>query len=733
MNDGEFMAPSTILIVGPPSVGKTSLIQYILNCDYPGMKIAPESSADRFTIIMHEKLNIIDTPGIISVEKQKSYRGYDFDSVVTFFADRSDKVIFVFDVYKLDFSEDVRRLINHLQPYEDKIMIVLNKIDSVGWCELDRVQENMMWSLSRTFKRVEVPQVFFGSFWTKPLKRPDMLGIVNRYQDQLLIEIRQLPFTVQVRRLNDVVRRAKLHDWCNVSDEANKCRWRESFYRLKPRHGLLHSSHAKEFMRYAGLSVIILNDIWRLVDSDKDDLINEEEFCLLNWLMMQSKRGKGIPLELPEPLKPPDQHKHPCDEMAITRPEDIPEVIFWPRRRVLFQPLLQDELVEAEDKKHWIDPANMLTFDKEFSAVTNEKNRQESHDLAKKNKDIKELRASLAQCRNDLAERALVQKQKSSKDTKDQGTLCQSEVALFKHLFRKLLSRIPVQKGPTSRELRYIGNLEISHRDVIFLEELLSRKIIESKDLADALFKLANAFTAVDFVPNDELKETSRLPGQAAILASLPYLNLIVLIAVIAYQVNLILRKPFAHIAVWFLLTCFAVSFVWTWYDVYTVKVAESVAKMHKVSVDSCKHPSELSSWSILKSYVGDIFGAVQDDPCFAFHKAMKVDPFWQVKPLQVLAITIAEFFLEPMEVLGEKFNRFYRALFRDLSLRHQLVVFSCFVILFFIILLFVFRYRFRTPVGALDCAPPEQKTELPLQEEANSDSAIQKGEDSKD
>ncbi|KHJ44655.1 hypothetical protein D918_05322 [Trichuris suis] len=121
------------------------------------------------------------------------------------------------------------------------------------------------------------------------------------------------------------------HDWCNVSDEANKCRWRESFYRLKPRHGLLHSSHAKEYMRYAGLSVIILNDIWRLVDSDKDDLINEEEFCLLNWLMMQSKRGKGIPLELPEPLKPPDQHKHPCDEMAISRPEDIPEVIFWPR------------------------------------------------------------------------------------------------------------------------------------------------------------------------------------------------------------------------------------------------------------------------------------------------------------------------------------------------------------------------------------------------------------------
>ncbi|KFD47922.1 hypothetical protein M514_11213 [Trichuris suis] len=396
-------------------------------------------------------------------------------------------------------------------------------------------------------------------------------------------------------------------------------------------------------------------------------------------------------------------------------------------------PLLQDELVEAEDKKHWIDPANILAFDEEFSAVTHKKNRLDSHDLAKKSNDIKELRASLAQCRSDLAERALVQRQKSSKDAKDQRTLCQSEVALFKHLFRKLLSRIPVRKGPTSRELRYIGNLEISHREAIFLEQVLSREIIESKDLADAIFKLGNAFTAVDFVPNDELKETSRFPGEVVILASLPYLNLIVLIAVIAYQVNLILRKPFVHIAVWFLLTCFAVSFVWTWYDVYTVKVAESMAKMHKVSIDSCKHPSELSSWSILKSYVSDIFGAVQDDPCFVFHKAMKVDPFWQVKPLQVLAITFTEFILEPMEIVGEKFNRFYRALFKDLSLRHQLVVFSCFIIVFFIILLFLFRYRFRVPAGLLDCAPPEQRTEPALKQGADSDPAIQKAsEDSK-
>uniref|UniRef100_A0A5S6Q863 Chloride channel CLIC-like protein 1 n=1 Tax=Trichuris muris TaxID=70415 RepID=A0A5S6Q863_TRIMR len=378
----------------------------------------------------------------------------------------------------------------------------------------------------------------------------------------------------------------------------------------------------------------------------------------------------------------------------------------------------QDALLEANDKVHWIDPANMLNFDEEIAALTDKKRKLVSHDLVKNSNLVNELRASLAQCRSDLAERAITESQKRSANTDDHGTPCQNEVALIKHLLRRLLSRIPVQKGPTSRELRYVGQLEISHRQVKLLDEIMSRKAVDSKDLADALFKLDNALFAVDFAPKDEMEKPSKFPFQAALFASLPYLNLVVLVVTIVHQVVRILKMPIAHLVIWFLLVCFVLSFIWTWYHFYTVKVAESMAKMHRVSSDSCKRPNELAAWSVLKSYFNGIFGGLEDDPCFTFHKAMTVDPFWEVRPLQVLAITVTDVFLEPFVLVGERFNRFYRALFKDISLINGMFIFPCFVIVFVIVLVFLCGYKFNL-FGLFSFGPSAQRR-APSQDRAS-------------
>jgi GTPase SAR1 family protein len=153
-------------------VGKTSFIKYLLGRDFPGIRVGPEPTTDRFTSVMWgasdkvvpgaalcsqqdlpftglspfgnnflsrlegveldaailRNVSLVDTPGILSGQKQK-HRAYDYEAVMKWFGERADLVIIMFDAHKLDISDELKGVMELFIPHMDKIRIVLNKSD----------------------------------------------------------------------------------------------------------------------------------------------------------------------------------------------------------------------------------------------------------------------------------------------------------------------------------------------------------------------------------------------------------------------------------------------------------------------------------------------------------------------------------------------------------------------------------------------------------------------------
>lgn len=73
----------------------------------------------------------MDTPGVLSGEKQRTQRSYDFTGVTSWFAAKCDLILLLFDPHKLDISDEFKRVISSLRGHDDKIRVVLNKADQI--------------------------------------------------------------------------------------------------------------------------------------------------------------------------------------------------------------------------------------------------------------------------------------------------------------------------------------------------------------------------------------------------------------------------------------------------------------------------------------------------------------------------------------------------------------------------------------------------------------------------
>ena len=253
LHSGDFDAKPMVFLIGQYSTGKTTFIRYLLSEDFPGMRIGPQPTTDCFSAIMHgdqnliipghvlaadgnrpftplakfgntflnrfqgcelnnqllESITFIDTPGILSGEKQRVTRGYDFPGVIKWLAERADRIILLFDSHKLDISDEFKEVIKCIRPYDEKIRIVLNKAD-IEQHELMHVHGALMWSLGKILSSPEVPRVYVGSFWDKPLENAANRELFKTEEQDFFNDIMNLPRDSTMRKINDLVKRARL-------------------------------------------------------------------------------------------------------------------------------------------------------------------------------------------------------------------------------------------------------------------------------------------------------------------------------------------------------------------------------------------------------------------------------------------------------------------------------------------------------------------------------------------
>mmetsp|Transcript_8400 Transcript_8400/g.7524 ORF Transcript_8400/g.7524 Transcript_8400/m.7524 type:complete len:548 (+) Transcript_8400:33-1676(+) len=254
MTDAEFDAKPQVMLLGQYSVGKTSFIRYLLGKDFPGQRIGPEPTTDKFTAVFDgpderiipgnalavsrdmpyrglerfgvaflnrfegsqlpckalKSITLVDTPGVLSGEKQRLNRGYDFTLVCAWFAERADLILMLFDAHKLDISDEFKATIQALKGNDDKIRCILNKADQVDRQKLMRIYGALMWSLGKVLSTPEVLRVYVGSFWDQPLHYQDNKELFEMEERDLMKDLKDLPRNSAVRKINELVKRVRI-------------------------------------------------------------------------------------------------------------------------------------------------------------------------------------------------------------------------------------------------------------------------------------------------------------------------------------------------------------------------------------------------------------------------------------------------------------------------------------------------------------------------------------------
>ncbi|KAH9245418.1 hypothetical protein BASA81_017103 [Batrachochytrium salamandrivorans] len=207
LSAADVAAKPIVLLMGQYSVGKTTFIKHLLGREYLGAHIGPEPTTDRFIAIMDgPERTIPGNAAAVSADLPFTALSHFGVSFLNKFQVAQAPVPALDSVILIDTPEAIMTLRGH----DDKIRVVLNKADMITGQQLMRVYGALMWSLGKVMQTPEVARVYIGSFWDQPLHNNECEALLKAEQRDLFNDIKSLPRNAAIRKINEIVKRARL-------------------------------------------------------------------------------------------------------------------------------------------------------------------------------------------------------------------------------------------------------------------------------------------------------------------------------------------------------------------------------------------------------------------------------------------------------------------------------------------------------------------------------------------
>lgn len=243
-------------LIGDPDMGFCGLRMFGPNLvHHTELKIRNNLAIKNFMVV--DSPGMIDSPMVRDsktgfTQRAVMDRGYDFEGVCRWYAERADIILLFFDPDKPGTTgETLQILTNALVGMDQKLLIILNKADQFRKIhDFARAYGSLCWNLSKVIHRKDLPQIYTmclpPSFQSRASNdqsdEQSSLGKglidLEATREEVVAKVNNAPFRRidnEITRLSDAVSLLQMH--CKIVNEIRK-KYRKTLYRSRAFIGL---------------------------------------------------------------------------------------------------------------------------------------------------------------------------------------------------------------------------------------------------------------------------------------------------------------------------------------------------------------------------------------------------------------------------------------------------------------------------------------------------------------